>query len=175
LPVRRDHLASDFFNSRCGGKLFRMAAKKKAKKKSTAKKVQKRKVTPKKSTQKRFALGKSSQRKSAAKRAAKPVAKVKNQVTKPPKKRVSPKKRQLRSDYPGSLKVNTSSADADSQGLSDVERADSESVSELLEEGNTFEAGVVKGVEEADDSDGKEVRTREFPEDDVPEEYLDKD
>jgi len=67
------------------------------------------------------------------------------------------------------------SGDADSQGLSNVERADSESVGELLEEGNTFEAGVVKGVEQADDADEKEVRTREFPEDDVPEEYLDKD
>lgn len=65
------------------------------------------------------------------------------------------------------------SGDADSQGLSDVERADSESVSELLEEGNTFEAGVVEGVERADDTDEKEVRTRELSEDDVPEEYLD--
>jgi hypothetical protein len=71
--------------------------------------------------------------------------------------------------------VNTSSGDADSQGLSEVERSDSESVSELLDEGNTFEAGVVKGVEEADDADEREVHTREFPEDDVPEEYLDKD
>lgn len=66
-------------------------------------------------------------------------------------------------------------ADADSQGLSAVERADSESVGELLEEGNAFEAGVVEGVEQADDSEGREVRTREVPEDDVPEEYLDKD
>lgn len=61
----------------------------------------------------------------------------------------------------------------DLQGLSDVERADSESVDELLEEGNAFEAGVVQGVEEADDSEPREVHTREVPEDDVPEEYLD--
>jgi hypothetical protein len=65
--------------------------------------------------------------------------------------------------------------DSDLQGLSNAERADSESVEELLDEGNSFEAGVVAGVERADDSDGKEVRTREFPEDDVPEEYLDDD
>jgi hypothetical protein len=45
----------------------------------------------------------------------------------------------------------------------------------LIDEGNTFEAGVVSGVERADDADEREVRTREFPEDDVPEEYLDKD
>jgi len=65
--------------------------------------------------------------------------------------------------------------DSDSQGLSTAETADSESVGELIDEGNTFEAGVVEGVEEADNADEQEVRTREFPEDDVPEEYLDKD
>jgi hypothetical protein len=59
--------------------------------------------------------------------------------------------------------------------LSNIESADSESVGELLDEGNTFEAGVVAGVERADDSDEQEVRTREVPEDDVPEEYLDQD
>jgi len=48
-------------------------------------------------------------------------------------------------------------------------------VSELLDEGNAFEAGVVSGVERADDAGEKEVHTREFPEDDVPEEYLDND
>ncbi len=52
---------------------------------------------------------------------------------------------------------------------------DSESVDELIEEGNAFEADAVMGVESADDSDEKEVRTHEVPEDDVPEEYLDKD
>jgi hypothetical protein len=63
----------------------------------------------------------------------------------------------------------------DLEGLSRREEADSESVDELLEEGNSFEAGVVAGVEEADDSDEKEVYTHEVPEDDVPDEYLDPD
>jgi hypothetical protein len=63
----------------------------------------------------------------------------------------------------------------DLQGLSRHEGADSESVQELLEEGNPFEAGVVSGVEEADLADEEEVRTHEVPEDDVPDEYLDKD
>ena len=63
----------------------------------------------------------------------------------------------------------------DLQGLRDREGADSESVSELLEEGNAFEAGVVAGVEHAEDDEGQEVHTHEVPEDDVPEEYLDKD
>ena len=60
----------------------------------------------------------------------------------------------------------------DLQGLSDVQGADSESVDELLEEGNTFEAEVVKGVEDAGDADDGEVRTHEVPQDDVPGEYL---
>jgi hypothetical protein len=62
----------------------------------------------------------------------------------------------------------------DLQGLSNIEGADSESVSELIEEGNAFEADAVTGVEHAGDTDEKEVRTHEVPQDDVPEEYLDK-
>jgi hypothetical protein len=61
----------------------------------------------------------------------------------------------------------------DLQGLSRAEQADSESVDELAGEGNVFEAGAVAGVEEADSADEEEVHTREVPEDDVPEEYLD--
>ncbi len=63
----------------------------------------------------------------------------------------------------------------DLQGLSRAEGADSESVDELLEEGNPFEADVVTGVEDAENSDEREVRTHEVPEDDVPDEYLDKE
>lgn len=51
----------------------------------------------------------------------------------------------------------------------------SESVKELAQGGNVLEAGVVSGVEEADDAEEREVRTHKFPEDDVPGEYLDKD
>jgi hypothetical protein len=60
-------------------------------------------------------------------------------------------------------------------GISRVEGADSESADELLEEGQTFEAGIVSGVENAPDPDQGEVRTHEVPQDDVPEEYEDKD
>jgi hypothetical protein len=63
----------------------------------------------------------------------------------------------------------------DLQGLSQAEQADSESVDELVEEGNILEAGAVAGVEEADNEDEREVHTHEVPEDDVPDEYLDKD
>jgi hypothetical protein len=63
----------------------------------------------------------------------------------------------------------------DLQGLSNVQGADSESVDELLEEGNAFEADVVKGVEDAGDADEREVHTHEVPQDDVPGEYLNKE
>lgn len=63
----------------------------------------------------------------------------------------------------------------DFEGLPRTEEADSESVDELVEEGNVFEAGAVAGVEESDNSDEREVHTHEVPEDDVPEEYLDQD
>src|SRR5579872_1676911 len=53
----------------------------------------------------------------------------------------------------------------DLQGLSSVEDADSESVDELIEEGNAFEADAVAGVERAGDADEQEVRTHEVPED----------
>lgn len=60
---------------------------------------------------------------------------------------------------------------SDFEGLSHAEDVDSESVDELVEEGNVFEYGAVAGVEKADDRDGKEVRTRQLLEDDVPHEY----
>jgi hypothetical protein len=63
----------------------------------------------------------------------------------------------------------------DTQGLSDLAGADSESVEELLEEGQSFEAAVISGVENAPDADAGEVRTRQFPEDDVPAEYQERD
>ena len=63
----------------------------------------------------------------------------------------------------------------DLQGLSKIQWADSESVDELVEEGNAFEADVVAGVEEAETADEREAHTHEVPEDDVPDEYLDKD
>jgi hypothetical protein len=60
----------------------------------------------------------------------------------------------------------------DIQQIHDAPDADFESVEELLEEGNPFEAGAVYGVENAKDPDVAEVTTREFSEDDVPDEYL---
>ena len=63
----------------------------------------------------------------------------------------------------------------DTQGLSRMADADSESVEELAEEGQYFEAEAVSGVEDAKDPDQGEVTTSEVPEDDVPPEYTDRD
>ncbi|SRR5579871_587135 len=103
-----------------------------------------------------------------------------------PSARSAPKKRKavnLERESKQEIRARTSTASAtisgrqsgDLQGLSRAEQADSESVEELVEEGNISEAGAVAGVEASDNAEEKEVHTREFPEDDVPEEYLDKD
>ena len=60
----------------------------------------------------------------------------------------------------------------DIESLSRAHVADSESEEELLEEGQAFEAGIIAAVENAPEG---EVRTREVPVDDVPQEYLDED
>jgi hypothetical protein len=62
----------------------------------------------------------------------------------------------------------------DLQGISNVEEADSESEDELLEEGQSFEAGIISGVERAGDEES-EVVTHEVLEDDVPLEYDDQE
>jgi hypothetical protein len=76
---------------------------------------------------------------------------------------------------PVGLGARSGGQSGDLQGLSNREGANSESVDELLEEGNAFEAEVVKGVEDAGNADEREVHTHEVPEDDVPGEYLGKD
>src|SRR5215831_3774420 len=96
-----------------------------------------------------------------------------------PRKKKAKKKRTKNARGPKEFSVRTQEhrstvLSGDLQGLSRTPGADSESVSELVEEGNPFEAEIVNAVEAADDM-AKEVRTREVPEDDVPEEYLDKD
>jgi hypothetical protein len=59
----------------------------------------------------------------------------------------------------------------DVEGLSSIADADSESVTELVEEGQAYEAEVVSGVERASDAEEQEVTTEEVSEDDIPPEY----
>jgi hypothetical protein len=64
----------------------------------------------------------------------------------------------------------------DSGGQSgDLQGLDSDDVTELLEEGQSFEAGILSGIEHATTADEGELKTREVPEDDVPQEYLDEE
>jgi hypothetical protein len=63
----------------------------------------------------------------------------------------------------------------DTQGLSDVAEAGPESVLELVEDGQSYEAEAIEGIEDAPDADVAEVHTRQFPEDDVPLEYQERD
>jgi hypothetical protein len=73
------------------------------------------------------------------------------------------------------LGPNSGGQSSDNQGLSDAEDEDSESVDELVEEGQYMEAGVISGIENAPPADVAEVTTRQFRVDDVPQEYLDED
>jgi hypothetical protein len=161
-----------------------MATKKKSKKKSaSSKKTATRKASP--ALKKvRVVARKKSAKKTAA--SSKTAAAKKKKTLKQTLSAKSPDfgagenpKRSQRGASPAfsreTVNPRSGAQSGDMQGLSDVESADSESVDELIEEGNSFEAGVVSGVEDAGERGTREVRTREVAEDDVPEEYLDKD
>lgn len=130
------------------------------------KKLLKKKAAPKKAVTKKKASAIGGQKPGASKKKAPVAAKKKT------------KKKSQRSGPPAFSRERTTARSGeqagDLQGLSDIASADSESVDELVEEGNAFEAGVVAGVEESE-GDVREVRTREVPEDDVPAEYLDEE
>lgn len=73
------------------------------------------------------------------------------------------------------LGPNSAGQSGDTQGLSHDAEADSQSVGELTEEGQSFEAEVVAGIENVPEPDVAEVETKQVAEDDVPAEYLEKD
>jgi len=136
-------------------------------------------ATKKKTTRK-------AKKKTAPRKPKKKVKKAKSSpkraLKKAPKKKAAKKRPRGKADSAelagyqrkglGSL---TGGQSGDIQGISGRAGIDSESVTELLEEGQTFEAEAVSGVENAADPDVSEVVTRQFPEDDVPEEYQDPD
>jgi N utilization substance protein A len=129
---------------------------------------------------------KKAKKKAAPRKAKKPVKKAKSGRKPTPKK--APKKKTAAKPPRGKansaevagyqrkgLGSFTGGQSGDLQGISSRSGVDSESVTELLEEGQTFEAEAVSGVENAADPDVSEVTTHQFPEDDVPEEYQDPD
>ena len=142
-------------------------------KKTAKKKLAMKRETPKK----KLAKKKAPQKKAAVKTKAVGNKTVAAKTVSAPKKQVREKSQSVDTvaclpEGPGPRSGRQS---GDLQGLSSVQGADSESVDELLEEGNAFEADVVTGVEDAGNADEQEVRTHEVPEDDVPGEYLDKE
>lgn len=149
-----------------------MATKKKTKKRpAKAKKAISKKATPKKKLGKKKAAPKKAivKSKSAGKKATGAKKFVAARRRTPARRHSAPAfSRERAGSESGELS-------GDLQGLSNREAADSESVDELLEEGNAFEADAVSGVESADNADEQEVHTHEVPEDDVPGEYLDEE
>jgi hypothetical protein len=160
-----------------------MAMKKKTRKKPTrSKKAVGRKVKPTKKRAQKTRTAKKSGKKAAVPKKATAKKKISTKATSGTSARVSNKQTRVKTRGrrgPAFLRTSpewrSGEQSGDLQGLSNVESADSESVDELVEEGNAFEAGVIAGVEEAGRRGEKEVRTREVPEDDVPQEYLDED
>jgi hypothetical protein len=162
------------------------------KKKSRTKSSRKSRATGKQtrpakrsSVRKRSAAGKKpkSARRGAA---AEPRSRVKTQA--PPRRKASAPARGARSrtdKTPGNksrlvesviaerkgLGSAAAGQSGDIEGLSRLPDADSESVEELLEEGQSYEAEVVSGVERASDEEEQEVITEEVEEDDIPPEY----
>lgn len=155
-----------------------MATKKKAKKKAASKKKAPKKLVRKSPTLKNKSAKK---KKTATPKRAAAKTKLSSKKKTAPKKARAPRKPAAASGpvvdtaafTREGLRARSGGQSGDLQGLSNREGADSESVDELLEEGNAFEANIVKGVEDAGDEG--EVHTHEVPEDDVPGEYLDKD
>lgn len=160
MPSRKKNKAKT--KSKPAKKLRKRPAKSKASPKTATKKTAKKKAAPpKKSAQKKIA--------------SRPKARSRSRKKKSFVSAETELKREFQSRNLTPSGTVSPRQSEDFEGLSRAEEADSESVDELVEEGNIFEAGAVSGVQQADDADEKEVRTREVPEDDVPEEYLDKD
>src|ERR1700686_3620849 len=131
-----------------------------ATKKKTKKKLSKKKIAPKKKVAKKPARKKAMVKTKAAAKQT-----VRGKKAAPPKKRVRGKSEVVGSVAfePAGLGARSGGQSGDLQGLSDRGRASSESVDELLEEGNAFEAEIVKGVKDAPDADGGEGGTHQRP------------
>jgi len=137
-----------------------VAKKKSAKKRAGSKKAATKKTTTKKlAGRTKIARKKPAPRKTKAARKKSPLAEKAQNVSAVAFK-------------PEGLRARSGGQSGDLQGLSNRAGADSESVDELIEEGNALEAEIVQGVQDTPDADRSEVTTHEVPEDDVPEEYL---
>jgi hypothetical protein len=67
----------------------------------------------------------------------------------------------LENDYSENIASDSAGQSGDAQGLSPIAEADEESVEELAETDQAYEAEVVEGVEDAGDHPERPVRQRE--------------
>jgi hypothetical protein len=74
----------------------------------------------------------------------------------------------LESEEEATPGVHKGDLSGDLEGLSGTELYDSESVTELIEEGQDLEAELIEGIEEAPDPDQGEVRVHKAPQTAVP-------
>jgi len=150
----------------------RNVTKKKGKTMTKSKRVSYKKVTGGRRASKKKTAKKPTAKTRGGSSSRKTIGAAGQALTRPTRKNSQRETAAFAEDAVGS---RSGAQSGDLQGLRDIERADSESVDELLEEGNPLEADVVAGVEDAEDDQDREVHTHEVPEDDVPEEYQDKD
>jgi hypothetical protein len=136
-------------------------------------------MAPKKkaATAKKSSNSKASKAKPKPKLKAKAKPKAKAKATKPAKKKVKKPARKPARSSPDLNEAapmvkgrgaRTAGQSGDTTGLSDEEDADSESVEELVEEGQDFEAEIVDAVENAPNADEGELDAEPPAEDDDP-------
>jgi hypothetical protein len=170
--------------SRASSRKTKPAKKKASSRKATSRKTGGRKTAARKSASRRAASKpKTAGRRSSARKKASSRAKPKVRASGgarraarplPPRRgtTLGPRGRVADLDDARGLGPESGGQSGDIEGLPRAEVADSESVEELAEEGQAFEAELVDAVENAPEG---EIHTREVPEDDVPQEYLDED
>ncbi len=149
-------------------RLFAWPRKKQVARKSRA-------PAPKKKTKKKLSAKTSKLRANARVRAKKPQRAKKAAAPKKRPRGSEPTSRPSEARIHQGVGLSTGGQSGDTQGLSKRETADSESVEELVDEGQDYEAEVISGVENALDPDQSEVTTKEVLEDDVPPEYRNQD
>src|SRR5260370_15668366 len=108
---------------------------------------------------------------SAKKKAGKRGARPRTRAVRPREVAVGSQSVETVSVKPKALRARAGAGGGDYGGVSTVEGADSERADELLEEGQTFEAGIVSGGEDAPDADQGEGQTHQLPQYSLPKKY----
>ena len=160
------------FGADAGDRLFGMAKKKVTLKKKSGGKKKAKKAAPLKKKVAAKKVVRATAKKSVTKKsAARKVRGITEEIQSPMKSSLGGNFGVERQRPGRGMGAAAGGQSGDTEGISRDENDDSESVEELLEEGQSYEAEAVSGVENARDADQGEVRTHEIPQDDVPDEY----